>query len=125
MIRILTFIGKPLVILTKHHPSGGKPSLPPIGQLINRDSKLHSAQQLSDAAQTFAALNNSTYATPWHRLFSKNFQARTLAKNMAGEFNTLTEVHLKAIFSSTQHFAVYVCCMPFCHLWWLDVPLVL
>ena len=35
----------------------------------------------------------------------------------------LPEIHLKAIFSNTQQFAVYVCCMP-CHYFWrLDAPL--
>ena len=36
----------------------------------------------------------------------------------------LSEIHLKAVFSNTQHFAVYVCCMPSHRLQWLDAHLV-
>ena len=35
------------------------------------------------------------------------------------------EINLKTIFSNTQHFAVYVRCMPSRRLWRLDTPLVL
>ena len=106
-----------LVVLRKRHPSSGSPS-----QCSGPDS----VQVLSDAAQTTTALNSSTmsYSTFCiqeiqfaHLVFAKEecLQTAILVKNMARNYTIhIPEIHLKSIFSNTQHFTVYVCCMSSC-----------
>ena len=106
-----------LVVLRKRHPSSGSPSLSArvVGQIQRKYCRMQLKQPpLSTAAQCMPPY--STFCIQEiqfaHLVFAKEecLQTAILGKNMAKNYTIhIPEIHLKSIFSNTQHF--YRLCM--------------
>ena len=119
------------VVLKKCHPSEERPSLPVrITRQPHQKQLEHSP--LSTTAQRMLTLSFSMAVKlrfPAGTLSLR--RRRTLQTAIPGVCNCTciitrvkTEINLKTIFSNTQHFAVYVRCMPSRRLRQLDMPLI-